>query len=287
MTKSIIFTPNAPVILHHANCMDGTGAKYAAWTKFLNNATYIPVQYGQVIPSIPDGHEVYILDFSYDRDTLEALRQRSKSLLVLDHHKSAEIALQGLEYARFDMEKSGAVLAWEHFQPGKEIPDLLKAVQDRDLWKFELPGTKRITAYLPLTKGSPLRWDMLAKNPDELLRAEQIGNAKLEFDALEIETFLKSVIIVDYAGHRCGFCNTNTLISEKGNSICENMPVDFSLTYFVDMKGTAALSFRSKPGGFNVRSLAEELGGGGHNSAAGASNVPLKFIQQLYKKRIA
>lgn len=287
MTKTINYLPNAPVVLHHANCLDGTGAKYAAWTKFQDNATYIPVQYGQPAPIIPDGHDVFILDFSYDRDTLEAIKQRSKSLLVLDHHKSAEIALQGLEYAKFDMQKSGAVLAWEHFQPGKEIPDLLKAVQDRDLWKFELPYTKEITAYLPILNGGMREWGEVATDSTLFNHAANAGWNKLKFDKLEIDSFLKSVIVVDYAGHRCGFCNTNTLISEKGNAICEQMPVDFSLTYFVDMKGTATLSFRSKPGGFNVRSLAEELGGGGHNNAAGASHVPLKFIQQLYRKRIA
>lgn len=39
----------------------------------------------------------------------------------------------------FDMDKSGAALAWEFFFPGKEAPRLIKFVEDQDLWRWEVP----------------------------------------------------------------------------------------------------------------------------------------------------
>jgi len=33
-------------------------------------------------------------------------------VVVLDHHQTAQKALEGLNFAHFDMTKSGAVLAW-------------------------------------------------------------------------------------------------------------------------------------------------------------------------------
>lgn len=290
-----LLTNELPIVLFHANCLDGTGAKYAAWRKFHDKAQYLPVQYGQPIPTIPDGSEVFILDFSYDRATLEALNARSKGLVVLDHHKTAMEALEGLPYAKFDMEQSGAVLAWKHFNPGKDVPDLLKIVQDRDLWKFQLAETKPVTAYLPLTKGDMEMWDYLVLNAKGFEDAAKGGSVKLQFDQMEIESAVKNAAIIGFEWmdeqgkkrtSRCAFYNANTLISEKGNYACTTLPVDFSLSYFVDKTGVAMLSFRSSKehGDFDVSYLAKLYGGGGHRNAAGANNIPLSVISKLHSQ---
>jgi hypothetical protein len=49
----------------------------------------------------------------------------------------------------FDMEKSGCLLTWEWFFKNRQPPQALLAVNDRDLWKFELPWTREI--FLALT----------------------------------------------------------------------------------------------------------------------------------------
>lgn len=292
-------TNKTPIVLFHANCLDGTGAKYAAWRKFRDEAQYLPVQYGQPIPEIPDGSEVYILDFSYDRATLEALNARSKALIVLDHHKTAMEALEGLPYAKFDMNKGGAVLAWEYFHPGVALPDLLSYVQDADLWKFTFPETKPMRAYLPLTKGYMEEWDQLA-NPKVLNNgayfrdALNAGKAKIAFDNAEIESAIKNAAIIDIkvpeetgklVTKKAAFFNANTLISEKGNYACLNLPVDLSISYFIDKNGVAMLSFRSAAdrSNYDVSLLAKHYGGGGHRNAAGANNVPLTTLQGFYK----
>ena len=100
------------LVLFHANCNDGFGAAWVAHRKFGSDAKYQPVQYGDAPPRNVEGREVYILDFSYKRDVLLALHEQAESLLVLDHHMTAKDDLEGLEFAQFDLERSGATIAW-------------------------------------------------------------------------------------------------------------------------------------------------------------------------------
>jgi nanoRNase/pAp phosphatase (c-di-AMP/oligoRNAs hydrolase) len=69
------------------------------------------------MPTISDVENaaVYMLDISWDRKTILDLRERAKDLLIIDHHATAEKELGGLDFAIFDMNKSGAVLTWEYF----------------------------------------------------------------------------------------------------------------------------------------------------------------------------
>lgn len=274
-------------ILYHANCFDGTGAKYAAWARFGDKATYLPVQYGQPFPdSIPLNKttEIYILDFSYSREILEEVNNKVGSLLVLDHHKTAKEALEGLEYAEFDMERSGAIMAWEYFHSGKEIPLLLKHVQDGDLWKFDLENTKRIRAALPLLENDNLMWKHACTNTRYFTDLVSKGDAILYSNNLKVDSIVKNnVKVLPYKGYKAGVYNTTTLVSEAGNAAClnESLGIDFSLSYFIDKEGTPVVSFRSS-NGLDVSALAKELGGGGHQPAAGAK-VTFQFLIDLYK----
>lgn len=276
-----------PQILFHKNCADGTGAKFAAWTKFGSNASYTSVQYGDPVPDIQDGQDIYILDFSYPRDVLEQLRLRSKSILVLDHHKTAQEALTGLPYAQFDMNKSGAVLAWEHFHPGEQIPDLLLDIQDRDLWKWERENSKAVSAGLPLLKNDMFRWGNVAQDAWEYTGLVQTGSTKILFDEMAIESSLKSVFSFDLyfenTCYRCGTLNTTTLGSEIGNAICLKGH-DIGLPYFITSDGQLVLSFRST-GDVDVSVMAKYLGGGGHKNAAGAK-LDLAALGRIYSNPV-
>ena len=47
-----------------------------------------------------------------------------------------------------DDNKSGAMLAWEYFHPGTEVPMFIKLIDTRDRWVFEIPGAKEFNAAL-------------------------------------------------------------------------------------------------------------------------------------------
>ena len=147
-------------VLYHAGCDDGFGAAYAIWLKYGYKAKYIPVQYGQDFPEVSPGETVFVVDFSYPRDVLQDIANRCK-LVVLDHHKTAMDDLADLPFAHFDMNKSGAVLAWEYFHPNRPIPVLLKYVQDYDLWTKELINTEENKAWRGSFNRTFERWQTM------------------------------------------------------------------------------------------------------------------------------
>lgn len=271
-------------VLFHKNCSDGTGAKFAAWKKFRDKALYTPVQYGDGLPHIEDGSDVYILDFSYSREVLEALRLRSKSILVLDHHKTAQEALEGLPYAQFDMNRSGAVLAWQHFHPDTPIPDLLLDIQDRDLWRWERSTSRDLTAALPLTKNSMPAWDNLATDQEYYLSTVERGKTKSLFDSLAVESALKTVhpFQLEAFGrvYQVGLVNATSLGSDIGNHLCTDLSFDIGMPYFISDMGKLVLSFRSV-GDLDTTVISKALGGGGHKNASGAT-VNLELLAYLY-----
>lgn len=269
-------------VLYHANCFDGMGAAYAAWTLLGDSLTeYIPVQYGSEPPEMESGSNVYIVDFSYKKDVLDAIRAKSSNLVVLDHHKTAAEDLAGYPNAVFDMTKSGAILAWEYFCPKAGLPKILDHIQDRDLWTWKLDGTKEVMAAMELYKK-----DFRVLRDLDANALLSVGSAKLRFDEVELANSLKKAVIATFPGteYRCAFLNCNNLVSEVGNKLATELPVDFSLSYFIDKTGDVVFSLRSI-GDFNVSALAKLWGGGGHKNAAGAkipSRKGYRLLQQLY-----
>ena len=97
-TKEEYEAARRPLVLYHAGCADGF---CAAWVYWRQNPTaeFIPVQYGEdPPPQAFQGRDVLIFDFSYRRHVLLAIKERAKSVLVLDHHKTAKAELESLDF---------------------------------------------------------------------------------------------------------------------------------------------------------------------------------------------
>ena len=250
-------------VLYH-NDADGFGAAFALWKGFTEDAHYIPVQYGQPVPEIPETVTVlYIVDFSYDRATCEALAEKYQ-LVILDHHKTAEKELADLAYATFDQGKSGAVLAWEHVYPFMPVPQILQYVQDRDLWRFELNKSKEVNAYIATLPNDFEVWDGF-----DIVAAIRCGGAILAFQGQQIERAMKNVRFDKIAGYRIPVVNLSDNISEVGNEMCKRFPeYPFSVSYCDRADGQRSWSLRSI-GDFDVADIAKKFGGGGHRNAAG------------------
>ena len=160
-----------PLVIYHANCTDGFGAAFAAWLKLGDEAEYLPMEYGRIstpadfdmkVSLAAKGNDVYILDFSFPREVMDALFKYAKRVVWLDHHKTAfEMWCGGIpaigyynsptttpenHYILLDNYKSGALIAWEYFHPGTEVPMLIQHIDDYDRWQFKLIGTKELHA---------------------------------------------------------------------------------------------------------------------------------------------
>ncbi len=141
--------------------------------------------------------DVYILDFSYSRDILETVHKRKLiSLLLFDHHKTAQADLADLNYAQFNMDKIGAVLAWEYFHPGKGTPMLLRLVKDGDLWKFNFEETKAVRSAIPLMESNMTDWDLCCNDQeclDELIRS---GATLERHNVIKVDSAVKNNVKV-------------------------------------------------------------------------------------------
>src|SRR5262245_28802612 len=107
-------TVEAPtLIIYHADCPDGFCAAYLALRRF-PQARILPATHGHPPPfaEVRDQH-VLVVDFSWKRPVVEALHDEAASLFIIDHHKSAEQELVGLDYTTFDLKRSGATLTWD------------------------------------------------------------------------------------------------------------------------------------------------------------------------------
>jgi hypothetical protein len=133
--------------IYHGNCADGFTA---AWVvrKALGDIEFHAGVY-QTPPPDVTGKDVVMVDFSYKRQVLQEMAAKANSILILDHHKSAAddlIDLPANVQPVFDMDRSGAGLAWDFFFPNERRPALIDHVEDRDLWRFNLPNTREIQA---------------------------------------------------------------------------------------------------------------------------------------------
>jgi len=133
-----------PVVFYHGNCYDGTGAALA-YQLSNGNADFRPCYYGIDINTdgIDPNTEVYFLDFVPGKGDLINLSLGSKQVIILDHHVTAQKILEEIKdntkiHAVFDMNRSGAGITWDYFNPGKPRPALINYIEDRDLWKFVL-----------------------------------------------------------------------------------------------------------------------------------------------------
>lgn len=135
------------ICIYHGNCADGFGAAWAV-RKALGDIEFHPGKYGEVPPDV-EGKDVVMVDFSYKRPELLTMAEKANTILIIDHHKTAAENLVDLPHnviCKFDMEHSGAVLAWNYFFPEESPPPLLLHIEDRDLWRFSLENTRQIQA---------------------------------------------------------------------------------------------------------------------------------------------
>ena len=257
-------------VLYHGNCWDGFGAAWAAWRALGDSAEYVPVLYGQPPPDLLAGAIVAIVDFSYPRDVLLALRDRCASLDVLDHHKTAQAELEGLDFAVFDMEKSGAILAWEWWHPHEPVPPLLLYIQDRDLWRFALPASRAIAAWLRSYPEDFRTWDIMAEDlQEDFIRVSKEGAALLRFQAQQVEVMCRHARLREMGGHEVPIANATVFFSDVGERLCELYPDAPFAAYYLDRAdGLRQWGLRSR-GDFDVSAIAKEHGGGGHPAAAG------------------
>lgn len=250
-------------IWYHANCADGFGAAWSAWKVLGDEANYRPVRHGDPMPSVgPDAH-LAIVDFSYPRAELLDLQDRVGSLIVLDHHRSAARDLDGLPFARFDLKKSGARMAWEYWHPDEPLPELLAYVEDRDLWNWDLDKSREVALAITQTIFNFKTWDAF-----EIEELKREGSMLLGYQQSIVARAVSKHHWTELCGYKVPVVNSLIFQSEIGDELCKRFPeAPFAGVYY-QKKDIEAWSLRSI-GDFDVSEVASQFGGGGHRNASG------------------
>lgn len=253
-------------VLYHSKCYDGFGAAYAAWKRLGDTAKYIAVGYGHPPPEMPEATQVFIVDFSYPKDVLLKLAETTE-VTVLDHHKTAQENLEGLSgtnpFVVFDMERSGALIAWEFFHPGEPAPILLQHISDRDLWRFKMDRSAEVHKALVSLPMDFNLWDRL--DVEDLKKEGAI--CERIYTQL-VDNIVESAWMGKVDGHSVPIVNTSIAWSEVGHKLCFDHPGSPFAASFTIFNDQVMWSLRSR-GEFDVSAIAKKFGGGGHKNAAG------------------
>ena len=272
-----------PIIIYHADCPDGFSAMTILNHCLGGSCEIVPGRYGEDPPEVT-GRHVWIVDFSYDRDTMEKLWVIAESISMLDHHLTAleaidwsigsldeavTAAVAGEDFIWLDMEQSGVGMVARFCERvfGFEPPDWVWNVEDRDLWRFELDGTAEVFAALTSYPHEYGLWEGLLSATKEDLRREGVSISRYREQLIEttLATAFRAVIPT---GHEVWVAASPYAIGSDVAGRLAKQSDEGWAAYFVTYGNRVRYGLRSR-GDVDVEAIAKALGGGGHKSASG------------------
>jgi oligoribonuclease NrnB/cAMP/cGMP phosphodiesterase (DHH superfamily) len=271
------------VCIYHGNCFDGMAAAWVVSLVF-PDATFIPGHYGdnKLITNLTqDCYENanintrYILvDFSLPRELMVLMNNKAVSLLVLDHHKTAQADCEGLPFCVFDMNESGASLAWKYFFQGggpiyQRMPLLVQYIKDRDLWLFKEINSSAVNAFIQSYEMSIESYAQINLRLEGDLSACTFAGEVIErYKTVTVQRIVEARRLQIVAGYQVPVVNSIVLMSEVGEALAKLNEGPFAAYYFDRSDGIRQWGARSI-GDFDVSTIAKQFGGGGHKNAAG------------------
>jgi uncharacterized protein len=271
-------TSARPLVLFHAQCVDGAVAAWVAWRRHNDRADYVAMRYGDPPPDCTD-RLVYILDFSFSPNVLTRIADQAKRVINIDHHETAvgnyaawtprpDVEL------KFDVTRSGAGLTADHFGSAHWITEY---AEDGDLYRFALPQSREVGAvlaaaclgYAPLDAFRAL--DTLLGQSRKTIEVQGRG-ALLSMDSYARQVAAEAAHVT-FAGYpRIPIVNCSRPYRSAVTHLLAKDAL-FGVSWRME-RDKALFSLRSdglEP--FNVAKLCEQFGGGGHRTAASFSIV--------------
>lgn len=261
------------VVIYHGDCPDGFGGAWAAWKKFSDKAEYVPGHYNNVVPKDFKDKEIYFIDFIYPDVIIDKWLKDNKKVTAIDHHFSKAALVKRTEDYSFSLDHSGSVLAWKYFHPKKAVPKMLQYIEDRDLFRFELPHSRAVGVFIDSFIQDFKTWNKVSSSLESkvgLKKAIEKGEVIVKYEVEMVDRLIEEgAKLVNFEGHEVYAVNaSHEFASDIGNLLCHKKP-PFAIIWSED-KDLARVSLRSdKDGQFDVSKIAAKYGGGGHRSASG------------------
>ena len=276
--------------IYHGDCADGTGAaavllkKFPSIKPFPLKHHYTEEDFAPILEAVDENTAVYFVDFARG---VERILGRAKEVFVIDHHIGVKNDMEKLATEHdnltyiFDNEKSGATLAWKYFFGEDTTPEILRLIQDFDIWQWRFGDRTKYASNLliPYANQPEKMLALFDENTDKVLEKGKIIS---EFTDYVIEKFVGRAepTYVRIGEEKIPAFNTRGYVSEIGSELSEKCG---GAVMLFNIQGERVhMSFRSSEGQSpTARELAETLGGGGHDLAAGAYTTLKKFCGMI------
>ncbi len=296
------------IIVYHECCSDGTAS---AWIVKRHNplAKLVNCKAGQN-PNLSvddiNSKKIIFVDICPSVDYLNSIAQIANKIVILDHHISAYRNIESIEnrpenvFTVFDMNKAGCMITWEYFNRQLTVPWFISYIQDRDLWKWELPNSKNINT--ALFEEKHITFNGLTHLYEKYICTEQInyvmeqmnerGAQINQFRNQLIEKETKKAIHCTFQFNDKSFniwlySGPEDLRSDIGNSLMQinfkdGLRPDFAVNWRYDVVTNEFwLSMRGEEWSPDLSVICKEYNGGGHPKASGCSlpaSIPLRTI---------
>ena len=290
LIRSILSPADVNFVIYHSPCTDGFASALCAHLYAQQSGSTIrfyPAKYleaGKVdqtlLSQLDKSSRVLIVDFSYPLSFMQHLQTQVASLILLDHHATAERDLKHLPHCFFDMKRSGATLAWDYFFPNQTPPRLFQYVEDRDLWTFSHPESRDFCAsfystvpfdfdeYASFLRRENGRW---VDNETRITEYIEKGRVIGSYIASVVNDKIHRVSVMTLTnGKTLALLNAIDFISELGEALGKLYDYALLFNYEIsDRIWKVSLRADKTKTHNSCGNFARKFGGGGHPAAAG------------------
>lgn len=281
------------IAIYHKDCIDGTSAAAVVLRKFPDallfpmSHGYTPEEIEPIVKNATQGDRIFTVDCVMG---VKEFLAAGFDITSIDHHIGAHDEYKKLSEENpkftyiFDNDKSGASLSWSYFFAKENVPEIIRLVEDRDLWRWKYsPDTENVNHCLWLLINQPAEMGKLFNADKQTLDAiKRDGAAITKYVKKIMEEAVKDhePLMFSIGSQKVPLYNVTAFKSEMGNILAKER--NQSVGLFSIKNNEVRISFRCTDShNPTALDMAKALGGGGHRNAASARISLSEFIKGI------
>lgn len=230
------------------------------------------------VDAIEEEELVYILDFSFKPEVMRRVKERTKKIIWIDHHKTAmEYSYKEDTAGLRDTGDAACALTWKYFFHDQESPAFVDLIADYDTWTFALEDSMPFHEGMKIVDNGPTAkiWKTMLGNPAIINEIVESGYICIDYRdnyCKEMRQAAGYKVILD--GHVGYALNVYGFGSSAFGDVIDRDDIEMVVSYIHDGKQYTVGLYSQK---IDVAEIAKLHGGGGHTGAAGFVCKELPF----------